>query len=106
MDRRLFDILWEVYRGRPTAKKPIQIISSYRSPATNAILRRRSSGGGAFSASTCSAHAMDFFIPDVPLEQIRYAGPSPAAEAASGSTRPRDRPLSISIPAAFVTGRG
>ena len=34
MDRRLFDILWEVYRD-VDGKKPIQIISSYRSPATN-----------------------------------------------------------------------
>ncbi len=48
MDRRLFDILWEVYRD-VDGKKPIQIISSYRSPATNAMLRRRSSGVARFS---------------------------------------------------------
>jgi len=46
MDRHLFDILWEVYRD-VDGKKPIQIISSYRSPSTNAMLRRRSSGVGA-----------------------------------------------------------
>jgi uncharacterized protein YcbK (DUF882 family) len=72
MDRHLFDILWEVYRD-VDAKKPIQIISSYRSPATNAMLRRRSSGVARFSQHMLG-HAMDFFIPDVPLEQIRYAG--------------------------------
>jgi uncharacterized protein YcbK (DUF882 family) len=72
MDRRLFDILWEVYRD-VDANKPIQIISSYRSPATNAMLRRRSSGVARFSQHMLG-HAMDFFIPDVPLEQIRYAG--------------------------------
>jgi uncharacterized protein YcbK (DUF882 family) len=72
MDRRLFDILWEVYRD-VDAKKPIQIISSYRSPATNAMLRRRSSGVARFSQHMLG-HAMDFFIPDVPLEQIRFAG--------------------------------
>jgi uncharacterized protein YcbK (DUF882 family) len=72
MDRRLFDILWEVYRD-VDGKKPIQIISSYRSPATNAMLRRRSSGVARFSQHMLG-HAMDFFIPDVPLEQIRYAG--------------------------------
>jgi uncharacterized protein YcbK (DUF882 family) len=72
MDRHLFDILWEVYRD-VDGKKPIQIISSYRSPATNAMLRRRSSGVARFSQHMLG-HAMDFFIPDVPLEEIRYAG--------------------------------
>jgi len=72
MDRHLFDILWEVYRD-VDAKKPIQIISSYRSPATNAMLRRRSSGVARFSQHMLG-HAMDFFIPDVALEQIRFAG--------------------------------
>ena len=77
MDRHLFDILWEVYRD-VDGKKPIQIISSYRSPATNAMLRRRSSGVARFSQHMLG-HAMDFFIPDVPLEQIRYRRPSAAA---------------------------
>ncbi|UFW40621.1 DUF882 domain-containing protein [Bradyrhizobium sp. WSM471] len=72
MDRHLFDILWEVYRD-VDAKQPIQIISSYRSPATNAMLRRRSSGVARFSQHMLG-HAMDFYIPNVPLEQIRFAG--------------------------------
>jgi uncharacterized protein YcbK (DUF882 family) len=72
MDRHLFDILWEVYRD-VDGKKPIQIVSSYRSPATNAMLRRRSAGVARFSQHMLG-HAMDFFIPDVPLEQIRFAG--------------------------------
>ena len=72
MDRHLFDILWEVYRD-VDGKKPIQIISSYRSPATNAMLRRRSSGVARFSQHMLG-HAMDFYVPDVPLEQIRFAG--------------------------------
>jgi uncharacterized protein YcbK (DUF882 family) len=72
MDRHLFDILWDVYRD-VDGKQPIQIISSYRSPATNAMLRRRSSGVARFSQHMLG-HAMDFYIPDVPLEQIRYAG--------------------------------
>jgi len=72
MDPHLFDILWEVYRD-VDGKKPIQIISSYRSPATNAMLHRRSSGVARFSQHMLG-HAMDFFIPGVPLEQIRFAG--------------------------------
>jgi len=72
MDRHLFDILWEVYRD-VDGKKPIQIISAYRSPATNSMLRRRSSGVARFSQHMLG-HAMDFYIPEVPLEQIRAAG--------------------------------
>nr|WP_249788467.1 DUF882 domain-containing protein [Bradyrhizobium sp. G127] len=72
MDRRLFDIVWEVYRD-VDGKQPIKIISAYRSPATNAMLRRRSSGVARHSQHM-QGHAMDFFIPGVPLEQIRFAG--------------------------------
>ena len=74
MDRHLFDILWEVYRD-VDGKQPIQIISSYRSPATNAMLRRRSAHTGVARFSQhMLGHAMDFYIPNVPLEQIRFAG--------------------------------
>jgi uncharacterized protein YcbK (DUF882 family) len=72
MDPHLFDIIWEVYRD-VDGKKPIQIISSYRSPATNAMLHRRSSAVARFSQHMLG-HAMDLFIPGVPLEQIRFAG--------------------------------
>jgi uncharacterized protein YcbK (DUF882 family) len=74
MDRHLFDILWEVYRD-VDGKQPIQIISSYRSPSTNSMLRRRSAHTGvARHSQHMLGHAMDFYIPSVPLEQIRYAG--------------------------------
>ncbi|MGC2774826.1 MAG: DUF882 domain-containing protein, partial [Bradyrhizobium sp.] len=74
MDRHLFDILWEVYRD-VDGKQPIQIISSYRSPATNSMLRRRSAHTGvARHSQHMLGHAMDFYIPSVPLEQIRFAG--------------------------------
>ncbi|MBV9981919.1 DUF882 domain-containing protein [Bradyrhizobium sp.] len=74
MDRHLFDILWEVYRD-VDGKQPIQIVSSYRSPATNAMLRHRSAHSGVARYSQhMLGHAMDFYIPNVPLEQIRFAG--------------------------------
>jgi uncharacterized protein YcbK (DUF882 family) len=74
MDRHLFDILWEVYRD-VDGKQPIQIISSYRSPATNSMLRRRSAHTGvARHSQHMLGHAMDFHIPGVQLEQIRNAG--------------------------------
>ena len=43
MDPALFDLLWEVYQD-VGATKPYNIVSSYRSPATNAMLRAKSSG--------------------------------------------------------------
>ncbi|MEO6947445.1 MAG: DUF882 domain-containing protein [Nitrobacter sp.] len=74
MDRHLFDILWEVYRD-VDAKQPINIISAYRSPATNAMLRRRSAHTGVARFSQhMLGHAMDLFIPGVPLEKVRFAG--------------------------------
>jgi len=74
MDPHLFDILWEVYRD-VDAKQPIQIISAYRSPKTNAMLRRRSAHSGVARFSQhMLGQAMDFFIPGVPLEKIRFAG--------------------------------
>src|SRR3989442_11919665 len=72
MDRRLFDSFWEASR-EVDGKQLINTISAYRSPATNAMLRRRSSGVARFSQHMLG-HAMDFYIPDVPLEQIRAAG--------------------------------
>jgi uncharacterized protein YcbK (DUF882 family) len=72
MDPRLFDILWEVYR-EVGATEAIHIISSYRSPETNAMLRARSSGVARFSLHMLGK-AMDFYIPGVPLEELRYAG--------------------------------
>ncbi len=41
MDPRLFDIIWEVYREFGS-REPIDVLSGYRSPQTNAMLRRRS----------------------------------------------------------------
>ncbi len=41
MDPHLFDIIWEVYR-ESGSQQPIDVFSGYRSPQTNAMLRRRS----------------------------------------------------------------
>lgn len=72
MDPQLFDAVWEVSREFGS-DKVIHIISSYRSPNTNAMLRRRSSGV-AQNSLHMQGKAMDFFIPGVPLEQLRAAG--------------------------------
>ncbi|MGD9843993.1 MAG: DUF882 domain-containing protein [Variibacter sp.] len=72
MDPRLFDVVWEVYQD-VGGKAPIQIISAYRSPETNSMLRRRSRGVAKFSQHMLGK-AMDFNIPGVSLEKIRVAG--------------------------------
>jgi uncharacterized protein YcbK (DUF882 family) len=72
MDPQLLDLIWEVYQ-EVGAKEPIQIVCGYRSPATNAMLRRRSRGVAQFSQHMLGK-AIDFYIPGVPLEQLRYAG--------------------------------
>ena len=72
MDPQLFDILWEVTREVNT-KEPIRIVSSYRSPQTNAMLRRRSRGVAQFSQHTLGK-AIDFNIAGVSVEELRVAG--------------------------------
>ncbi len=72
MDPHLIDLLWEVHR-EVGAKEPIWIVCGYRSPSTNTSLRRRSKGVAKFSQHM-NGKAIDFYIPGVPLEQLRAAG--------------------------------
>ena len=69
MDPQLFDILWEVVRDLGT-DEPIRIVSSYRSPATNQMLRRRSRGVAQFSQHTLGK-AIDFNINGAPVDRLR-----------------------------------
>jgi uncharacterized protein YcbK (DUF882 family) len=71
MDPRLLDLVWEVYRS-VGARDHIHVVSAYRSPATNAMLRSRSSGVAQKSQHTLGK-AMDFYIPGVPLSKLRAA---------------------------------
>ncbi|RUT34612.1 DUF882 domain-containing protein [Arsenicitalea aurantiaca] len=69
MDPALFDLIWAVY-NEVGATQPVHIVSAYRSPATNAMLRASSSGVAENSQHT-RGQAMDFFIPGVPLPRLR-----------------------------------
>lgn len=71
MDPRLLDLVWEVYRS-VGAKDYIHVVSAYRSPATNAMLRNRSSGV-AKQSQHMLGKAMDFYIPGVKLSKLRAA---------------------------------
>lgn len=69
MDPALFDLLWSVYQ-EVGASQPINIVSSYRSPKTNAMLAKKSSGV-ADSSLHMKGKAMDFFIPGIDLSRLR-----------------------------------
>lgn len=71
MDPRLLDLVWEVYQ-RSGAKEPINVVSAYRSPATNNMLRTRSRiSGVAKKSQHMLGKAMDFYIPGVKLATLR-----------------------------------
>jgi len=72
MDPHLIDLIWEVQREAGSTE-PVTVVCGYRSPETNAMLRRRSKGVARFSQHMLG-HAMDFYIPGVPLEQLRVIG--------------------------------
>jgi len=72
MDPRLFDVIWEAYRTAG-ATQPIVIVSAYRSPTTNAMLRRRSHGVAEHSQHILG-RAMDTTMPGMPMERIREIG--------------------------------
>ena len=69
MDPMLIDLLWEVHTGLGS-RKPIHIMSGYRSPRTNAMLRRRSR-----AVSRVSRHmfgmAADVRFPDISVKKLR-----------------------------------
>ncbi|MEL6752097.1 MAG: DUF882 domain-containing protein, partial [Pseudomonadota bacterium] len=72
MDPAVIDLLWEVYK-KSGSRKPIHIISAYRSPKTNNMLRRRGRNVARNSQHT-RGKAIDFFLPDVPVTKIRALG--------------------------------
>lgn len=72
MDPQLLDLVWAVYQ-QTGSDDYIHVISAYRSPATNNMLRKRSSGV-AKKSQHIRGKAMDFYIPDVPLAKLRAIG--------------------------------
>ena len=71
IDRRLYVLLDEL-RHRLRTDAPFQIISGYRAPKTNAMLRA-SSGGVAKRSYHTRAMAIDIVVPDRSTEQVRDA---------------------------------
>ncbi|MEP3276774.1 MAG: DUF882 domain-containing protein [Stappiaceae bacterium] len=72
MDPKLFDLIWEVYK-ESGSREHIHVVSAYRSPATNNMLRSRSKGVAKSSQHT-RGKAMDYYLPDVKLSKLRAIG--------------------------------
>ncbi len=73
MDPRLFDVVWEAYRDAGAADERITVMSAYRSPETNAMLRSRSHAVARFSQHMLGK-AMDTSMPGMPMSRVREVG--------------------------------
>jgi len=74
MDPRLFDLVWQVYK-LSGSRDYIHVVSAYRSPATNNMLRSRSASSGvAKNSQHTLGKALDFYLPDVNLAKLRGLG--------------------------------
>jgi uncharacterized protein YcbK (DUF882 family) len=117
MDPALFDLLWEVYQ-EVGGRQPYNIVSSYREPKTNAMLRA-SSSGVAENSQHMLGKAMDVFIPGVKLSDLRAAAMrhqvggvgyyptsgSPFVHMDTGSVRAWPRMTRAQLQAVFPDGR-
>ena len=71
IDRNLLDLLHGLSTITGT-RRPYQVISGYRSPATNRMLRQHSEGVAAHSLNM-EGQAIDVRLADVPLGHLREA---------------------------------
>ncbi len=72
IDPRLFDLLHHL-RQSTRAKGPFQVISGYRSPATNAMLHETGGGGVALHSMHLQGRAIDVRVSDVKTTVLRDA---------------------------------
>lgn len=71
IDTKLLDVLYLVTREL-NAKEPYHVISGYRSPSTNAILRKKSKGV-AKNSLHLHGQAIDICLPETNLKKLRNA---------------------------------
>jgi len=79
MDPQLFDLLNRVQAalgGRAAQAAPYEVISGYRSPATNSHLKQTRGGGVAQRSLHMDGRAIDVRLPGVPLAELRDAARS------------------------------
>jgi uncharacterized protein YcbK (DUF882 family) len=104
MDPRLFDLVWEVYK-QTNARDYIHVVSAYRSPATNDMLRR-TRGGQAKKSQHMTGKAMDFYIPGVKGFKVTRNSDETAGRRRRLLSRSRDHRLCIWTWPACEPGRG
>ncbi|MEO1649601.1 MAG: DUF882 domain-containing protein [Pseudomonadota bacterium] len=102
MDPKLFDLLADIHRELGS-ERPIHVISGFRSPKTNAMLRR-TRGGQARRSFHMLGKAIDVHFPDVPVRQLRYSALVRQVGGVGYYQRRRSR-LSMSTPVGFGIGR-
>ena len=102
MDPHLIDLLWEVHRETRRQASRSGWSAAIARPKTNSMLRRRSRGVAQYSQHMLGK-AVDFYIPGVPLEEMRAAGLR--AQRGGVGYLSLDSASSISTPAACGTGR-
>ncbi len=74
IDPKLLDLIWGLRRKLET-KGPVEILCGYRTPATNALLRRRSRGVALHSLHM-EGMAIDLHVPGRSLRAVRAAAVS------------------------------
>ena len=70
MDTRLLDLAWSLARLSGLSNPTFEVISGYRSPATNAMLHARSPGVAVYSMHL-EGKALDLRLPGLPTERLR-----------------------------------
>ena len=69
IDPRTIDLVWELHEDLGS-HRPVHIVCGYRSPKTNAFLKRIGRNV-AKKSQHMSGKAIDFYFPDVPTQKIR-----------------------------------
>jgi len=72
MDPQLFDLLYDVKTRLGDRDARFDVLSAYRSPSTNQMLRRTSSGV-AKNSLHLKGQAIDIRFPDLPIRYVRDA---------------------------------
>ena len=103
IDPKTIDLVWELHADLGSTR-PVHIVSGFRSPKTNAFLKRIGRNV-AKKSQHMVGKAIDIYFPDVPTQRVRTA-PWSARSAASAIIRPpASTASSMSIQARSACGR-
>ncbi len=72
-DPGLLDLLWALRLRLGTGDRPVEVACGYRTPETNAMLRRRDAAGVARDSLHLRGMAVDISVPGRSLREVRAA---------------------------------